>query len=243
MVFEQVEHTPPSGGSLQSMLKLSDCGMNIPYIFPSDASDVVFSIWCISDGSGQITISIGNHSEDISVNTSWKRASVYISNIQQSDKINIYVGRSINVIFYEAQLEIGNKMTDWQHAPEDVDADIVNVSNRTNTVQRELLEAQADIANNNETMQNIGKWFHFTTDRGLVIQAYDLDANPPRPVGKWENVIDENSYQINYSGYGTVFEISKDTVIPMAINFKSTNNNDIVMKSDGRGGVVWMVGD
>lgn len=136
MTLEQVYHQPPEGGDAVEMLLISDCEAEIPYVTAAEDGNAVFSVWCIAESGGTITVRIGAHTEEIDVSGEWNRITIFLTEFERTDRIVIGEYGQNEVYLYKAQLESGNKLTDWKPAPEDAESGIAAAQQTAEDVQQ-----------------------------------------------------------------------------------------------------------
>ena len=107
--------------------------------FPNVAivdKEYTFSCWVRSEAAGSVSICSG----DITTTTEWTRQAATFT-APETDLWLVFneVG---TYYIYHAQLELGNKATDWTPAPEDVDQSIADTENK---LQDEMITQYADL--------------------------------------------------------------------------------------------------
>lgn len=115
------------------------------FMFSNIASvgrEYTFSTWIKSaNDSGAISIVIGGK-EFIATTTDWTRCEVTFTASSRSIPLRF---SDVGICYlYKSKLEIGNKVTDWTPAPEDIDRAI---SSETGAVRGEILEQSSSILN------------------------------------------------------------------------------------------------
>lgn len=93
--------------------------VSVPFVFHNVTDkdkNYVFSAWVKAETESTLTIS----NEEIPVTTEWQRQRVgYVAN---GSSLKIFFDNVCTYYLYRSQLEIGNAMTDWSPAPEDIEA-------------------------------------------------------------------------------------------------------------------------
>lgn len=95
--------------------------VSVPFVFHNVTDkdkSYVFSAWVKAETESTLTIS----DEEIPVTTEWQRQRVgYVAN---GSSLKIFFDNVGTYYLYRSQLEIGNAMTDWSPAPEDIEAEL-----------------------------------------------------------------------------------------------------------------------
>ena len=128
------------------------CAVRIKNVIHENG-DYVISFWGKSNGSGSPKFDICNNpcTGDATFTTEWKR-------FELRAKVNNYTADGYHFIdienlaylhywFKDFKVEKGTKATDWTPAPEDVEADVTNATNKANAAQGAANNAQGT-ANN-----------------------------------------------------------------------------------------------
>lgn len=128
------------------------CAVRIKNVIHENG-DYVISFWGKSNGSGTPKFDICNNpcTGDATFTTEWKR-------FELRSKVNNYTADGYHFIdienlaylvywFRDFKVEKGTKATDWTPAPEDVEADVTNATNKANAAQGAANNAQGT-ANN-----------------------------------------------------------------------------------------------
>ncbi len=128
------------------------CAVRIKNVI-SENGDYVISFWGKSNGSGTPKFDICNNqcTGDATFTTEWKK-------FELKAKVNNYTADGYHFIdieniaflyywFKDFKVEKGTKATDWTPAPEDVEADVTNATNKANAAQGAANNAQGT-ANN-----------------------------------------------------------------------------------------------
>ena len=227
MIFERRSITPPEGGEPQEALAIGDCRIrltpnNIPQGVP-----VMFTVYARAESSRSISVSIGDASAAYTVGTGWQRIELAA---ESADDVIITATGDTTAYLYKAQMETGNRASDWKAAPEDVDAEIGGM-------RADVDEAATAAA---ELRQNIERCMDLTDSRGFVVRLIDLDTG--EPIGDWETIMNEDSYRIYNRRLQTdTFKAKKDRVTLRKLAFDEAEQT-IIIKSDGRGGMAWVRG-
>lgn len=145
MILEQVYHQPPEGGDADEMLLISDCEAEIPYVTAAEDGNAVFSVWCAAESGGTITVRIGAHTENINVSGEWSRITIALTEFERTDRIVIGEYGQNEVYLYKAQLETGNRATDWKPAPEDAEEEIDEARDSAEAAQNRADEAYDEL--------------------------------------------------------------------------------------------------
>ena len=132
MTFEYVSRVPPEGGAEQEMLCVGGASFRLDPIMIPDDGAMMFSVWCKADTPTQIEVIGASAQHEIDVPAAWRRVSV---GMEEAGEIAIAVGADAEVLFYRAQLEAGNRVTDWRPAPEDADTEIAGARSVANAVR------------------------------------------------------------------------------------------------------------
>ena len=135
MTFETVSRVPPEGGGAQEMLCASGVSFRLKPIPIAVGSTMVFSVWCRADAAARIRIISASAQNKIDVTTAWSRVSV---EAEAGGEITISVGTDATVYFYKAQMEVGNRVTDWRPAPEDTDDEIEDARRAAGTLHNDF---------------------------------------------------------------------------------------------------------
>lgn len=98
-----------------------------------------FSMWLKADAEG--SVSVGG--ETFPATTDWVKHSVTFT--AASENVLLIFGTTGTYYIYQAQLELGNKATDWTPAPEDVAAGISNAQSVANDAQGRVGTAESII--------------------------------------------------------------------------------------------------
>ena len=105
---------------------------------------MVFSVWWESETATTAEVTVLGKTDTATVTTEWTR--YYLSNDNPSGLyVTIMPGSSATIYLYMAQLELGDRPSDWRVAPEDTDADINNVQS--------TLSASIDVVSGQVTEQ------------------------------------------------------------------------------------------
>lgn len=105
---------------------------------------MVFSVWWESETATTAEVTVLGKTDTATVTTEWAR--YYLSNDNPSGLyVTIMPGSSATIYLYMAQLELGDRPSDWRVAPEDTDADINNVQS--------TLSASIDVVSGQVTEQ------------------------------------------------------------------------------------------
>lgn len=186
MTFEYVSRVPPEGGDAQEMLCVSGASFRLnPIMIPDDGA-MMFSVWCKADAPTQIEVIGASAQHEIDVPAAWRRVSV---GMEEAGEIAIAVGADAEVLFYRAQLEAGNRVTDWRPAPEDADDDIEAAISAANTAQN-----AADTLRNDVDAQLVS----FKYEQGALF-IYPRSVEDP-------SKIDINGYHLRLSNGSLGFQ-------------------------------------
>ena len=98
-----------------------------------------FSMWLQADAEG----SVGVGGEVFQATTTWEKHSVTFT--ATSENVLLTFGTAGTYYIYHAQLEVGNKATDWTPAPEDVDGDIQTAQNTADDAKDRVGKAETII--------------------------------------------------------------------------------------------------
>lgn len=97
--------------------------------------EYTLSCWVRSDTASSVII----EDEAFSTTTEW----VYVMHTFIADQVDLHFAfvNTGTYYIYHTQLELGNKATDWDVAPEDVEADIIETNNHVSDLNEDAVEA------------------------------------------------------------------------------------------------------
>lgn len=158
-----------------------------------------FNCWFRSDAEGNIILLDNSF---ICSSEGWSRISVKFT--ADSEDLIIYFGSAGTYYLYHPQLEIGNVMTDWTPAPEDVDESISEVSASLSILSNEI---KMEFAATNEVIQETkdGIDAEFAELKKCITYGFDGITITNGEQGKIRLVLDNTGISFYKSGQAEPF--------------------------------------
>lgn len=142
MVFEHVMRIPPEGGEEQEMLAIAQAAAIIEPLDVSAEYGLTFSVWAYSEANAGLNARIGSENHTVEFGAGWQRIEIPFA---VGGTITITVSGAQTVYLYKAQLETGNRSTDWKPAPEDAEEAIDEARNSAEAAQNRADEAYDEL--------------------------------------------------------------------------------------------------